>query len=134
VTEIGINQYDLRPVCICPPMGVVMEKEEYDKKYGKERDCPVHGRIVSIEVPLRGSMSLVTQQKRDEAKEKGICPECNNGNGRVFDGAGSRIDCYSCRGKGTWEAYKFHREFVKGWNAALDDFKRRVGFNYKDTP
>lgn len=69
-----------------------------------------------------------------DAKERGICPRCKDGNGRMWDGGGSRTDCYSCRGLGTWEAYRLHREFVKGWNAALEDFGRRLGFNTKDMP
>lgn len=52
-------------------------------------------------------------------EERIHCPRCHAGNGVVTDAAGSRISCPACRGKGTWEAYRLHREFVKGWNAAL---------------
>lgn len=68
------------------------------------------------------------------ARDRGICPRCKDGNGRAWDAGGSRVDCYSCRGRGTWDAYRLHREFVKGWNAALEDFRRRVGFNEKEMP
>lgn len=68
------------------------------------------------------------------AREQGICPRCKSGNGRAWDGAGSRTACYSCRGFGTWEAYRLHREFVKGWNAALENVKQRLVFAPKDMP
>jgi hypothetical protein len=69
-----------------------------------------------------------------EARERGVCPSCKDGNGRQWDGAGSRVDCYGCRGKGTWEAYKLHREFVKGWNAAIESLRRKYATEQKDMP
>ena len=69
-----------------------------------------------------------------EARERGICPRCKDGNGRVWDAGGSRVDCYSCRGKGTWEAYRLNREFVKGWNAALERVRTLYGGFEKEMP
>jgi hypothetical protein len=68
------------------------------------------------------------------ARARGICPCCKDGNGRVFDAGSSRVDCYGCRGKGTWDAYRLHREFLKGWNAAVEDMQRAVGWRRKDMP
>lgn len=79
-------------------------------------------------------MSEAERELLRSAREHGICPRCKNGNGRVWDGAGSRTDCSACRGLGTWDAYKLEREFVKGWNAALDRCKREYTWAYKDLP
>lgn len=58
--------------------------------------------------------------KLPQAKVAGICPRCKDGNGRVFDAAGSRMECPSCRGHGTWEMFMREREYSKGWNAAME--------------
>lgn len=69
-----------------------------------------------------------------DAKEKGICPRCKDGNGRVFDAAGSRMDCYPCRGHGTWEEYMMHREYTRGWNDALRHLSQVRAFAERTIP
>ena len=79
-------------------------------------------------------MNEAERLRRDRARERGICPYCKDGNGRVFDGDGSRVDCGACGGGGTWQAYWSQRQFVKGWNAAVEDMQRAVGRRLKDMP
>lgn len=79
------------------------------------------------------SIGLETDQMR-EAREKGICPRCKDGNGKVWDGAGSRTNCDACRGDGTWATYRLEREFVKGWNAALKKVDELTMHTRMDTP